>query len=112
MDELVRELENLRVERDEATRSYQRTVERTNERERHLLQQIQRETRRESQTPERQFRNNIRNNRQNPIKRGDVVKITNYHRQQEHGVVGEVIQVTNKMVELRNAETWKEYTRA
>ena len=118
MDELVCELSKLRLERQEAVRRYQESIERSNTKEKTLLASIQREQRllRQQESTERQrdaqFHTNIRNNRQNPIVKGDIVRITNYYVHEEHGITGEVTRVTNRMVELRNQTTNICYSRA
>ena len=113
MDELVDELNRLRIDRDAAARAYQRTVDESVRREREILDTIVQNhqiTGRERR--EAQFNNNIRNNRRNPIREGDIVRITNHCKEEEHGIVGEVTHITRRMVELRCADTQKYYSRA
>ena len=107
MDELVEELNRLRINRDEAARAYQRTVDESSRQERTILASIRQRERQETQ-----FQFNIRNNRRNPIRVGDPVRITNDYRLDEQGIVGKVTHVTNRMVELRCAKSNKRCSRA
>ena len=106
MDNLIQELNQLRINRDEASRKYQRTLDESSRRECNLLAKIQQQQR------DTQFHKNIRNNRLNPIRRGDTVRITNDYKPEENGIVGKVTHVTRRMVELQCAETGKICTRA
>ena len=107
MDDLVRELNQLRVDRDEAAREYHRSMQESSSRERTLLVGIQRESRREEQ-----FNNNIRENRANPIVKGDIVRITNNYHAADTDRVCRVTNVTRRMVDLRCLKTNKHCKRA
>ena len=95
MDKIVRELNELRITTDEAARNYQHTVNETSTRERTLLDHIQLQ-----QQQNNQFSNNTRKNRHNPIVEGELVRITNDYIADELGLVGCVMHVTRRMVEL------------
>ena len=113
MDDLVRQLDALRIEREDAAKAYQRTVERTNRQERAIFERIQRQTRIDSQqTSDGQFRSNIKKNRRNPIKEGDTVRITNHYHTDEYGEIGVVTHVSTRMVEFKNYQKRKTYKRA
>ena len=77
MDDLIRQLNELQIERDDAAREYQRTVAESSRRERTLLANIQRQRQQQQQRRDNPLQNNIRNNRRNPIVTGDIVRITN-----------------------------------
>ena len=109
MDNLIQELNQLRINRDEASRKYQRTLDESSRRECNLLAKIQQQQQQQRDT---QFHKNIRNNRLNRIRRGDTVRITNDYKPEESGIVGKVTHVTRRMVELQCAETGKPCTRA
>ena len=107
MDDLVEELNRLRIDRDAAARAHQRTVDGSNRREREILATI---IQRERQNT--QFNANIRNNRRNPIRVGDTVRITNNYKLDEQGIVGKVTHTTRRMVDLRCVDTQKHCSRA
>lgn len=107
MDDLVQELIDLHITKNEAARAYQREVDDISRRERVILVDIQRR-----QHQDDKFTNNIRNNRQNPIVTGDIVRITNEYNPDEFGIVGCVTQVTRHMVELHCVKTQKLSKRA
>ena len=102
MDDLIQELIDLHITRNEAARAYQREVDETSRRERTILVDIQRRQERNDQ-----FNDNIRNNRQNPIVAGDIVRITNEYNPDEIGIVGCVSKVSKRMVELHCVKTQK-----
>ena len=110
MDDLIQELNELRLTRHEATNAYHRVMEDSNRQERSLLADIQRRQRGQRQNSH--SNNTIRNNRRNPIKKDDIVKITNNYRREEYGVVGKVTDVTRRMVYLKNEESGTTYSRA
>ena len=116
MDELIEQLNELRINRDNAARDYQRSVDELSRRESTILAEIrQRQQHNDHQQRQRQdgqFRGNIRNNRHNPITQGNLVRITNDYKLEEKGVVGRVTHVTNRMVQLRAVESRKLHTRA
>ena len=103
MDELIQELNRLRIARNEASRDYWHTINETSRRERTLLAAIQ-----QRQRADQQIRNNTR---RNPIRVGDIVRITNDYQHGE-GITGRVSYVTRKMVELHCLRTRKFYKRA
>ena len=107
MDKLVQQLNDLRINRDEAAREYHRSVQDSSIRERDLLVAINREQRRE-----KQFRSNIRTNRSNPIVKGDIVKITNDYDATDTDRICRVTYVTKRMVEMRCTKTNKYCKRA
>ena len=107
MDDLVRELNELRITSDEAARAYQRTLKESSRRERAILVDIQCR-----QQQNDQFTNNIRNNRRNLIVAGDIVRITNEYNPDEFGIVWRVSYVTRLMVKLRCSKTQKRCKRA
>ena len=107
MDELVRELNDLRIERDEAAREYHRTVQESSTRERALLAQINLEGRHEEP-----FQRNFRENWINPIVEGDIVRITNNYNTADTNCVCRVISTGRRMVELRCVKTNKYCKRA
>ena len=109
MDNLIQEIKQLRINRDEASRKYQRTLDESSRRECNLLAKIQQQQQQQRDT---QFHKNIRNNRLNHIRRGDTVRITNDYKPEEFGIIGKVTHVTRRMVELQCAETGKICTRA
>ena len=95
MDDLVQELIDPHITKNEAVRAYQRTVNKASSRERTILVDIQRR-----QQQDDQFTNNIRNNRQNPIVASVIVQITNEYNPDDFGIVGYISQVTRRMVGL------------
>ena len=107
MDELIQELNRLRITRDEASRAYRRTIDETSRRERTLLAAIQ-----QRQRAHQTDRDTSNNNRRNPICVGDIVQITNDYKHDERGVTGRVSHVTRRMVELHCLRTRKFYKRA
>ena len=110
MDKLVQQLNKLRLEREEAARVYQRSVEASNQREQEIINQIQ--SRRQTRTEDAQFDRNLRNNKANPLRVGDFVRITNRYVHDEYGTTGDVISASRRMVEIKNRETGRRFTRA
>ena len=102
MDDLVRELNNLRIARDEAAREYHRTVQESSTREQILLTQINSE-----QRHEQQFQRNILENWTNPIVEGDIVRITNNYNTADTNRVCCITNTSRRMVELRCVKTNK-----
>ena len=100
MDDLVRQLNQLRVDRNDAATEYHRSVEDSSRREIAILEEI-RQQNNDRRRQNAQFHNNVRDNRRNPITQGDTVRITNDYKPEETGIVGTVIHVTNRMVQLR-----------
>lgn len=94
IDRLARQLERVRLQREEALR----VVERSDNTERELLNRIQ------------TARRNNPSSRQNPLRVGDVVRITNTLRN-EHGIIGTVESSPARLVTIRNANTRRTYTR-
>ena len=114
MDDLVRELNELRITSDEAARAYQRTLKESSRRERAILVDIQCR-----QQQNDQFTNNIRNNRINLIVAGDIVRITNEYNTDEFGIVGvsptspdawlNSVAPKHKISAHAHGGTWSEY---
>ena len=94
IDDLSRQLERVRLQREEA----QQAVERAENSERELIERI------------RVARRNNPRRRTNPHRIGDIVRITNTLRN-EHGIVGTVISLPGRLVTIRNEETQNTYVR-
>ena len=114
MDDLVRQLNELRIHRDNAARDYHRSVEDSSRRGSVILEEIRQRQQHDNdqRRQDDQFRNDIRNNRRNPITEGDIVRITNKYKPEETGIDGRVTHVTSRMVQLRAVESRKIHTRA
>ena len=102
MDDLVRELNDLCIDRDKAVREYYRTVQESRPGERTLLVQINCERRHEEQ-----FQRNVLENWANPIVEGDIVQITNNYNTIDTDRVCRIASTSRRMVELRCVKTNK-----
>ena len=130
MDDLIQQLNQLRIERANAALEHQRSQQSSNSRERTILSRIVAEREREHREREQghhhtngereqghhctngnQTRKNLRNNRENPIKMGELVRITNDYNG-GYGVSGVVTHIGGRMVDICCAKTRKRYTRA
>ena len=107
IDDLIRELEELRIQSERLIREIERTVRENRRREARLEQRIER-ARTAFNRGNRP--NNHANNRVNPFAVGDTVRITNYLRN-DRGTTGIVVSSTARMVTLRTDES-RLYTRA
>ena len=107
MDELIQELNSLRIDREETTREYQDAIQANGRREREVLASIRQHRERTAQVQP-----NNRGRQRNPFKVGDVVRITNEYKLDELGTVGRITHVTNRMVSLRHPGARKVYSRA
>ena len=105
IDDLLSELNRLRLDREEAARDYRERQERSNRREGELIAAIQRRRRRNPAAE-----SNLRNNRANRLKVGERMRITN-HLRSEYGVVGTIITVGHRMVTIED-DDGNEYSRA
>ena len=105
VDDLLEELNRLRIERSDATDQYRRTIARTDRREEEIVTAIERQRR--DDNPAAQV--NLRNNRRNPLKVGERVRITNNLRG-EDGTIGIIITVGRRMVTIRDTHG-NEYSR-
>ena len=101
MDDLVERLNQLRLDRAEATREHNRVVEESQARERDLLHEIS--LRRLAAAAARQ-------NHTHSFQIGHRVRITNTLRN-EYNVEGIITRVTRRMIQLRN-DQGKSYSRA
>ena len=112
MDELTRRLAQLRIERANNAVEHHRFQEESNQREITILAEItaarQHEQRR---THNNETEDNLQNNRDNPLKVGEVVRITNAHKG-AYGVCGKITHIGGRMVDIRCVETGKRHTRA
>ena len=106
VDDLLEELNRLRIERSDATDQYRRTIARTDRREEEIVTAIERQRR--DDNPAAQA--NLRNNRRNPLKVGEHVRITNNLRG-EDGTIGIIITVGRRMVTIRDNQE-NEHSRA
>ena len=105
-DDLIEQLNNIRIEREEANRSFQQTMEITNVIERNLLIRI-----RARQTHLQLSNDDTLNNRPNHLQVGDTVRITNYYNG-NYGTVGVIIQIRGHMVHINKIDTEETHTRA
>ena len=105
-DDLIEQLNNIRIEREEANRSFQQTMEITNVIERNLLIRI-----RAWQTHLQLSNDDTLNNRPNHLQVGDTVRITNYYNG-NYGTVGVIIQIRGHMVDINKIDTEETHTRA
>ena len=109
-DDLIKQLNNIRIEREEATRNFQRTLEITNTIERNLLVRLRvRQTHQQLSNQETQ--NNLRNNRRNHLQVGDTVRITNTYKD-SYGTVGIITKIRGRMVDIKNNNAQEKHTRA
>ena len=109
-DDLIEQLDNLLIEREEATRNFQRTLEITNTIERNLLVRLRvRQTHQQLSNQETQ--DNLRNNRWNLLQVGDNVRITNTYKY-SYGTVGIITKIRGRMVDIKNNNTQEKHTRA
>ena len=105
-DDLVEQLNSIRVEKGETTMSFQRTMEVTNIIERNLLIRI-----RARQTHLQLSNDDILNNRPNHLQVGDTVRITNCYND-NYGTVGVITQIHGRMVDIKKFDTEETHTRA
>ena len=94
IDQLTRQLEGIRIQREEALQ----TLARTSQTEQEIIERIRAVRRRNPAL------------RRNPHRIGDIVRITNSLRN-EYGTVGEVISIAPRLVTIRNRDTNREYKR-
>ena len=94
IDELTRQLQNVRLGREQALRA----VTQADEYEREIIQRIRTVRRHDPQL------------RRNPHRVGDIVRITNTLRN-EYGIVGIVTSSPPRLVTIRNRNTSRNYIR-
>ena len=104
INELIEQLNSIRVEREEAVR----IIGRTNRQEAQIISNLQalQRTRRRRETADANV-----NQAPNECRIEQLVEITNRLRD-KFGTTGEVISVGHTRVEIRNATTRKKYSRA
>ena len=97
IDDLTRQLERLRLRREEALR----TIDNANRAETDIIARI------------RRARANNPTRRENSHRQGDIVRITNVLRN-EHGIVGTVLPPSgprSRLITIQNQSTSRKYTR-
>ena len=94
IDRLIRQLDKVHIQREEA----QRAVDRAEERERALIVRIL------------QARRNNPSRSRNPHRVGDIVRIANRLRD-EYSIIGVVESSPERLVAIRNQDTRRTYTR-
>ena len=129
VNDLVEQLEKLRVEREETNRVYHRAIRQSNEKEKDLIDRIHHQSNKDAnnknsgkpkaaqrrklgQTDDEQFKQNLYRNKKNHIICGDIVRITNHYRPNEYGYEGTVDYVGRTMVEFYHRPTKAIYSRA
>ena len=109
MDELIQQLNELRIERENTSREYQSALSVSDRREREILASI-RSANEQQQRAADQTNNNLRNNRCNHLRVGETVRITNNHKG-KYGSVGKITRISGRMVDIKDSNN-NNHTRA
>ena len=109
-NDLIEQLNNLRIEREQATRNFQRNLEITNSIEQNLL--VSRRARQtHQQLSNQETQDNLWDNRRNHLQASDTVCITNTYKD-SYGTVGIITKIRGRMVYIKNNNTQEIHTRA
>ena len=120
MDDLIQQLDELCIERANNAAEHQRFQQASNQQEHDILvespatrqreQREQQEQREQRRVQNSKTDSNHWNNRSNPLKIGEVVRITNSYKD-VYGVRGTNTQIGGRMVDIWCVETGKRHTR-